>query len=153
MGTAERDAEAHAAYASGKTWAQVAVDLHYANGSVARRAAMRHLARTGEPMPTPAVEPTVEADAPVEPDTDQQPTVEPTLERPVERADGLPDWTEGTALRHDGEPKATYRFVRWNRDGSAQVWGGDAGHEMYRDFRVGTLRPITIKAKAERRAA
>lgn len=39
---AERDAEAFKRREAGATWAQIAVDMGYANGAVARRAALRH---------------------------------------------------------------------------------------------------------------
>ncbi len=40
--TAERDAKAWLLKSEGKTWAQVAAEMGYANGAVARRAGLRH---------------------------------------------------------------------------------------------------------------
>ena len=47
---ADLDALAAEMYASDKTWQEVAEILGYANGAVARRAAMRHRARQYEEL-------------------------------------------------------------------------------------------------------
>lgn len=41
----ERDAAADRLHGTGKSWREVAVELGYANGAIARRAALRHRSR------------------------------------------------------------------------------------------------------------
>jgi hypothetical protein len=57
---------------------------------------------------------------------------EPTVERPA-------CFTPTDVLYHVAMPKATFKFIKWNKDGSASVWGGEPSREMYRDFRVEVL--------------
>lgn len=117
MDTTQRDAEAWTLHCDGKTWSAIAEQMHYANGSVARRAALRHRDRT-QPTPPPSV-------------------VRPAIEQP---ARGRPDWQVGTLLTHTDLEGETFEFVKWNRDGSAQVWGGARGHASMRDFHIERLR-------------
>lgn len=126
MSTIETDRQAWEAHEAGQTWAAVAEAMHYANGSVARRAAMRHAARIGT---VPVIE-----------DQHIDPIIpEPRLEEPAD--DGRPSYREGQLLYHRSQPKAKFRFVKWNRDGSAGVWGGEPSREAYHDYRVDVLTP------------
>ena len=139
METRERDKQAWDAHQSGMTWAGVARLMHYANGSVARRAAMRH----GGDAQT---EPTLEV---VAPDiTVPEETPEPAgwvqkqheFVATWEGADKpLADLKEGDLVYHHLNPKATFSFVKWNADGSAQVWGGNFGFAAYRDWHTDKL--------------
>lgn len=119
------DQQAWEAHASGMTWADVARLMHFANGSVARRAALRYATTVGatEPEPTPDVAPT--------PNVASEPE-EPAPNAPSEGT--LGDVQVGDLLYHQATPRAKFKFVKWNRDGSAQVWGGEVGHPAYRDF-------------------
>lgn len=121
MDTLDRDKEASDLQEQGLTWAAVAERMHYANGSVARRCALRHRARAGDPMPEPIS---------IARNLESNPV--PTVERPA-------CFTPTDVLYHVAMPKATFKFIKWNKDGSASVWGGEPSHEMYRDFRVEVL--------------
>ena len=133
MDTKPTDQHAWEAHASGMTWAEVARKMHYANGSVARRAAMRHASRLGlseAPQATP------------ERSAEPEPTPEPTEELEEPATDALSDLKEGDLVYHHFMPKAKYKFVKWNADGSAQVWGGEVGHPAYRDWHVDKLSRV-----------
>ena len=138
MDTKETDQRAWEAHASGMTWAQVALEMHYANGSVARRAAMRHAARHGltdgsAEQRGPSPEAIAEALGRI------KAVVETPEFAAIVNDDVQPAWTKGQRIYHRDEPKATFEFVKWNADGSAQVWGGERGYAAYRDFRVDAI--------------
>lgn len=134
MDTRPTDQRAWEARQSGMTWAQIALDLHYANGSVARRAAKRHEERMSQRR-GPS-----EADVS---DALQQighiltnPALAATLDAPLEGEPiSTPDYERGDVVYHRRMPKAKFEFIKWNADGSAQVWGGERGYAAYRDFR------------------
>lgn len=147
MDTRPNDQRAWEARQSGKTWAQIALDLHYANGSVARRAAMRHEARLDERVREAVALPPEVAERAVAEALDQigeilaDPAIAAVLEAPIstEPADGALRLERGDVVYHRTMPKAKFEFVKWNADGSAQVWGGERGYASYRDFRVGDI--------------
>jgi hypothetical protein len=130
MDTSQRDRQAHDLHAAGNTWAAVAEALHYANGSVARRAAMRHAERLkGE---------TGVKDEPATPISTPEPQEQKQPEH--RNKDDQPNgWVKGTMLYHRDRPKARFSFERWNADGSAQVWGGEPQYESMHDYRVADL--------------
>lgn len=110
--------------AQGATWAAVAEANGYANGSAARQALERYLAKAGAPAPA---EPEVDDDEP-------QPKVNG---RNLER---------GTELSITGE-RGRFTFLKINTDGSALCWGGPTGHEKMRDFRIDRVRTVHRKNK------
>lgn len=114
MNTESTDRAAWEAHQSGKTWALVARELRFANGSVARRAALRHAARTGPP-------PTESASEVTPPDV---------------------DLALDAVIYHRGFPKAKFKFVKWNADGSLQVYGGEGGFAAYRDYHADWLSNV-----------
>ena len=131
MNTESTDRAAWEAHQSGKTWAQVARLLQYANGSVARRAALRHAARIGPPPTESASEVT----PPVR-------LIEPTPDASVSEVANTPpdvDLALDAVIYHRGFPKAKYKFVKWNADGSLQVYGGEGGFAAYRDYHADCL--------------
>lgn len=130
MNTTERDREAHTLKSTGMTWEAVAMQMHYANGSVARRAAMRH--QPNGTITTPTATPIEAVLAML--DTVKQ---TPSIPKPRTTIDG--DIEVGAALYHRTYPKAVFKFVKWNVDGSAQVWGGESQRHMYHDFRRGDI--------------
>ena len=137
MDTKPTDEHAWEAHASGMTWAEVARKMHYANGSVARRAAMRHASRLGlseAPQATP--------ERSAEPEPTQALIDEPTDEAEEPETNALSDLKEGDLVYHHFMPRAKYKFVKWNADGSAQVWGGEVGHPAYRDWHVDKLSRV-----------
>jgi len=139
------DQQAWEAYQGGATWVEVARVMHFANGSVARRAAMRHASRIGESPSRGDTATTVKADDEATGRRDDVAPQEPPATLPPSGVDGpLGTMTTGTVLYHREFPRAKFKFVKWNKDGSAQVWGGEAGHAAYRDFRVDaiTLAPL-----------
>ena len=134
MNTESTDRAAWEAHQSGKTWAQVARLLQYANGSVARRAALRHAARIGPPPTESASEVT----PPVR-------LIEPTPDARVSEVANTPpdvDLALDAVIYHRGFPKAKFKFVKWNADGSAQVYGGEGGFAAYRDYHVNWLSNV-----------
>jgi len=132
MNTRETDQRAWEAHQSGKTWAQVARELLYANGSVARRAALRHAERIG-PMPDESplvVRPPVflvDTERGGEPMMRIMPDVDIALDVPI---------------YHRGLPKAKFKFVKWNTDGSLQLYGGEGGYAAYRDYHAEFLSNV-----------
>lgn len=140
----ETDKQAWDAHESGMTWAEVARLMHYANGSVARRAAMR-FGTDGQTKPTVDV---IESDN-IESDKTESADAQETtgwVERQHEfvaswegSTKPLADLKEGDLVYYHQMPKATYAFVKWNPDGSAQVWGGNFGFAAYRDWHVDKL--------------
>lgn len=145
MNTESTDRAAWEAHQSGKTWALVARELRFANGSVARRAALRHAARTGPPPTESASEVTppvflvdasgwgeirmhlVEPDEPVSENANTPPDVDLALD---------------AVIYHRGFPKAKFKFVKWNADGSLQVYGGEGGFAAYRDYHADWLSNV-----------
>lgn len=157
MDTRPTDQRAWEARQSGMTWAQIARDLHYANGSVARRAAMRHEARLDERVrQAVALPPEVahrELDA-ISSGRDEgaindalqqigriltQPHIVELVNEPTDGPITTPDLTRGDVVYHRAMPKAKFEFVKWNADGSVQVWGGERGYAAYRDFRIADI--------------
>lgn len=133
MDTRPTDQRAWEARQSGMTWAQIALDLHYANGSVARRAAMRHEARlSAEGGGGPSKEAIADALTRVKTIVEGNATLVADLSVPI----STPDLSLGDVVYHRAMPKAKFHFVKWNADGSAQVWGGERGYAAYRDFRT-----------------
>lgn len=133
------DQQAWDAHMSGMTWADVARLMHYANGSVARRAAMRY-GGIQQIEPTPeAVEPdiTVPEATPESTGSEQKQLECVASSVGVDRP--LADLKEGDLVYHHLNPKATFSFVKWNADGSAQVWGGNFGFAAYRDWHTNQL--------------
>lgn len=126
MDTTTRDREAWHLHESGLTWSAIAEQMHYANGSVARRAALRHRDRSGATPP---------------------PITNPNPIQPPPTPTGRPDWTVGTLLTCDGLDGETFEFVKWNADGSAQVWGGAKGYASMRDFHIERLRIKTDRRR------
>ena len=45
----------------------------------------------------------------------------------------------GSVVRLVGDTSQQFTVVKFNRDGSAQVYGGDTGHKSFRDFTVDRL--------------
>jgi len=130
------DQQAWEAHASGMTWADVARLMHFANGSVARRAAMRYASAVGAVESTSEPEEAPEEAMPAVKETDREEST-PIDPPPVNGA--LSDLREGDLLYHQLMPKAKFTFVKWNRDGSAQVWGGEQGYHAYHDYRTDDL--------------
>lgn len=129
------DQQAWEAHVSGMTWADVARLMHFANGSVARRAALRYATTVGALESTPEPE-----DAPPAPTEAKGEDL--TANYPPPSSSSLGDLQEGDLLYHQSVPRAKFKFVKWNRDGSAQVWGGEIGHPAYRDFHVDQLSRV-----------
>lgn len=137
MSTIETDRQAWEAHEAGQTWAAVAEAMHYANGSVARRAAMRHAARIGTPDTRSADRPeTNEIDADMQ---ESGSKADQIIEADPAASPSAANWDEGQTLYHRSQPKAKYRFIKWNRDGSAAVWGGEPMREAYHDYRPTSL--------------
>jgi hypothetical protein len=126
MNTESTDRAAWEAHHSGQTWAQVARLLQYANGSVARRAALRHAARIAGSAERPD-NPTPDASAPAHEVANTPPDVELALD---------------ATIYHRGFPKAKFKFVKWNADGSLQVYGGEGGFAAYRDYHANWLSNV-----------
>jgi len=137
MDTRASDKKASDLQEGGLTWSAVATEMHFANGSVARRCAMRHRQRN-ETVDAPAV-------IKPKPIPVQLETVDPSTAEPITTMDEAVFQNHPTCfvpadvLYHRTMPKASFKFVKWNRDGSAEVWGGEAGHPMYRNFRIEDL--------------
>jgi len=150
MSTLDTDRQAWEAHEAGQTWAAVAEAMHYANGSVARRAAMRHEARLASGRLDAKIQARDEGSAErrgpsPEAVKEALEQVKAIVEAPQFVAavhDDKPTpthWQEGQTLYHRSQPKAKYRFIKWNRDGSAAVWGGEPMREAYHDYRPDKL--------------
>lgn len=142
MDTRDTDQQSWEAHQSGKTWAQVARELRYANGSVARRAALRHEARIGPP---PTESATVVTPPVFHVDAWRGGEIAVRLVEPQPEVDLALDET----IYHRRLPRARYHFVKWNADGSAQLWGGESGYAAYRDFHVRDLSNFPTDDGAE----
>lgn len=144
MSIRERDREASDLQASGMTWVEVAKHLGLANGGVARRCAMRHRERDGDPgNPTP-VKPTFEI-VEVEPD------------EKIERVSQTEITINGrhvgpnTEISIRGE-SGRFTFHYSLRPDEVTVWGGDPQYEKWRTFKLDRVRTVHRKPRLRKNA-
>ncbi len=142
MSTIERDREASDLQASGLTWVEVAERLGLANGGVARRCAMRHRDRNGDPEPTTTTEPTVEDTSPPETVTRVSQTEITINGRKV---------TPNTEISIRGE-SGLFTFHYSLRDDEVTVWGGQVQYEKWRTFKIDRVRTVHRKPRLRKNA-
>jgi hypothetical protein len=72
--------------------------------------------------------------------------VEETLQRGRKMTDTLIEtFTKGETLYWQVAPKAKFRFVKMNPDGSVQMVGGENGYSMGRDARVSDVSKVPFE--------
>lgn len=160
MSTIERDREASDLQASGLTWVEVAQRLGLANGGVARRCAMRHRDRNGDPTLTEVKQPSylkelgnllgkVISEDLGEADTSPPETV--TRVSKTEITINGRTVTPNTEISIRGE-SGRFTFHYSLRDDEVTVWGGQPQYEKWRTFKIDRVRTVHRKPRLRKNA-
>jgi hypothetical protein len=157
MSTAERDQQASDLQAQGLTWVEVAARLGLANGGVARRCAMRHREKHGQPDPTKVKQPSYLRELgnllgkAMAEDLDDSPPETVTRVSQTEITINGRSVTPNTEISIKGETgRFTFRYSL--RPDEVTVWGGQTQYEKWRTFKIDRVRTVHRKPRLRKNA-